>query len=215
MRKLIDLIEKAELSITDTPAFKAWFVGSKVVDSNGLPLRVYHGGSPNIDKFDKNKIGQNFGDSHGFYFTTNTSYDTAWYGGNDYRVYDDMYSAGAYAKNVQGAVYPCYLRIVNPLYLRDWAETVGLDFDHEISDYGHPQDILDIHKKSIMNYANAHGHDGIIAIHGNDAVYVVFEPKQIKSAFAKNFDHDSEYISENSEVTYTLYHGTCSDENPF
>lgn len=30
---------------TDTPEFKAWFKGSKVVDADGKPLRVYHGTS--------------------------------------------------------------------------------------------------------------------------------------------------------------------------
>ena len=34
---------------TQTPAFKAWFKKSKVVDADGKPLRVYHGTSVNKD----------------------------------------------------------------------------------------------------------------------------------------------------------------------
>ena len=30
--------------VTDTPEFKKWFGDSKVVDDNGKPLVVYHGG---------------------------------------------------------------------------------------------------------------------------------------------------------------------------
>jgi hypothetical protein len=37
--------------LTDTPAFKAWFGDSKVVDENGAPLVVYHGTRANIEGF--------------------------------------------------------------------------------------------------------------------------------------------------------------------
>ena len=62
-----------------TPEFKAWFGNwendpanaSKVIDENGEPLVVYHGGTRDFDKFDSNKIG--YTDSgfygYGFYFS--------------------------------------------------------------------------------------------------------------------------------------------------
>jgi hypothetical protein len=37
---------------TETPAFKKFFEGSKVVDADGAPLRVYHGSSAKFDVFD-------------------------------------------------------------------------------------------------------------------------------------------------------------------
>ena len=46
----------------DTPAFKAWFAGSKVVDAQGNPQRVYHGTTQTFDKFDLS-----MGDSKGYY----------------------------------------------------------------------------------------------------------------------------------------------------
>lgn len=40
--RYIELLEKKHLT-TDSPEFKNWFSGSKVVDQNGIPLPVYHG----------------------------------------------------------------------------------------------------------------------------------------------------------------------------
>lgn len=48
---------------TDTASFKQWFGDSKVVDENGEPLVVYHGGS-NIDVFDASMTADGV-----FYFT--------------------------------------------------------------------------------------------------------------------------------------------------
>lgn len=199
MRNFIDIVEKAiRASNTDTAQFKQWFGNSKVVDGAGNPLRVFHGGAADIKAFDKTMVGKNFGaDDEGFFFTTNTDHHVSWFGGNDYRVYDDMYSAGAYAKNADGVTYPCYLRIENPLYLRDWADAHELDYDHEIADYGHPQDVLDRNKKSVIAMAREDGHDGIIAHHGNDYVFVVFEPNQIKSVFNTRYDPRNDDIMEN------------------
>lgn len=42
---------------TDTPAFKAWFGDSKVVDADGKPLVVYHGSNQSFDRFDEEMLG--------------------------------------------------------------------------------------------------------------------------------------------------------------
>jgi hypothetical protein len=199
MRKFITIVEKSQPRYlnTDLPAFKQWFGASKVVDSMGNPLRVFHGGAADIQAFDKATIGKNFGvDKEGFFFTTNTSFSTAYYGQGDTRVYDDMYSAGAYAKNAEGATYPCFLRIEKPLLIADWAEWHGLDIADEVENYGHVQDVLDRNKKSIIQTAREDGNDGVIASHGDDHVFIVFEPNQIKSVFNTTFSRDSDHISE-------------------
>jgi hypothetical protein len=58
---------------TDTPAFKAWFGESKVVDESGNPLETHHGGidADQIEIFDSNYGGQTTGNNeHGaFHFT--------------------------------------------------------------------------------------------------------------------------------------------------
>jgi hypothetical protein len=61
-----------------TPSFKAWFgdwekgEGSKVVDSNGEPLLVYHGTNKSFDTFKQNY--DDFGFDGGIYFTSNKDY---------------------------------------------------------------------------------------------------------------------------------------------
>lgn len=202
MRNFINIINEYQSEgVTTTPEFRQWFRNSKVVDQQGKPLMVFHGGPSGITAFDKNKIGQTFGqDKEGFFFTTNTAYDIAHYGTPDgktgQRVYNDMYAAGAYADNAEGGgVYPCYLRIENPLMIGDWAEWNGLDLDYEVSNYGHVQDVLDRNKRNIIGTAREGNYDGVIASHGRDHVFVVFEPNQIKSIFNKKFS-DSDNISE-------------------
>src|SRR5688572_7970128 len=45
-------------ALTQTPEFKAWFAGSKVVDSKGEPLKVYHGSRGKIDKYSAEHKGK-------------------------------------------------------------------------------------------------------------------------------------------------------------
>lgn len=59
------------VSVTDTPAFKAWFGNSKVVDDEGDPLNVYHGTTGNFEVFDIKKTYKDSYVGRGFYFTSN------------------------------------------------------------------------------------------------------------------------------------------------
>ena len=63
--------DAAEAIRTASPAFKAWFGKSQVVDKNGQPLRVYHGTLSQFDEFDPSR-GNIEGDmGAGLYFTNN------------------------------------------------------------------------------------------------------------------------------------------------
>lgn len=53
---------------TNSQQFKDWFNGSKVVDKEGKPLKVYHGTDAEFDKFE---LAEN---ADGIYFTTDKSY---------------------------------------------------------------------------------------------------------------------------------------------
>ena len=59
---------------TDTPAFRAWFGDSKVVDAQGKPLVVFHGtqAPAEFDTFDAARI-RNFSQG-GFWFTSDLNY---------------------------------------------------------------------------------------------------------------------------------------------
>lgn len=80
---------------TDTPAFREWFGDSKVVDAQGKPLVVYHGGMVS-DTFDSAFSGIGGGRESGFFFTP------------------DIRQAKDYAGT--GEVKHVYLSLKNPLY---------------------------------------------------------------------------------------------------
>ncbi len=85
-------------SDTSTAAFKKWFGESKVVDSSGAPLVVYHGTpAAGLRIFDDSKIGANGrAEGAGFYFTT------------------DKQVADAYGQ--RGETLQVYLSIKKPLH---------------------------------------------------------------------------------------------------
>jgi ribosomal protein S18 acetylase RimI-like enzyme len=64
--------------ITQTPAFKAWFGNSEVVDSKGHPLKVYHGTSGD----DFKSFSNNFHPSGMIFFTTDPKF-ASMYAGSD------------------------------------------------------------------------------------------------------------------------------------
>lgn len=83
---------------TDTPAFKAWFGDSKVVDADGKPLVVYHGSNAQITEFDKEKS------KGGFWFSGEVS------------------DAEDYGYEITSA----YLSIKNPAYFERYNEDQGI-----------------------------------------------------------------------------------------
>lgn len=70
------------VSITDTPAFRAWFGDSKVVDEDGEPLNVYHGTTKDFDTFNIRKFYKDAYVGGGFYFTSSTVDADVNYAGN-------------------------------------------------------------------------------------------------------------------------------------
>ena len=172
--------------ITDTPAFRAWFGDSKVVDENGQPLVVYHGTGADITAFDEGAVGANFGDEAGFYFTNNTRHSE---GGNG-KVYEDMTSAGAYAKNAEGApnIMPVYVALQNPKIIEGRSDGGGVLSLIETPTYSAGQALLD---------ALDEGFDGIIVrdmattFNGQpETVVIASRPEQIKSATGNRGTYD-------------------------
>jgi hypothetical protein len=58
-------------SVVETPAFKAWFGDSQVVDADGKPLVMYHGTTADFRSFDSNKANPEADFGAGFYFSNN------------------------------------------------------------------------------------------------------------------------------------------------
>ena len=106
-----------------TPEFKSWFGKSKVVDSEGQPLVVYHGSPNEFTEFSYDFTGQQGrSEGAGFYFT------------------DDKGTAEGYGKG--GTVFEVYLNIKKPMNVNTPAfdEDVWVDILQRTAEIEHEYD---------------------------------------------------------------------------
>lgn len=143
----------------DTPEFSNWFGDSKVVDSAGKPLVVYHGTQEDFTSFDPNRTGSATDDGDfgaGFYFTTNQEV------------------ASAYAGEQAGSnVVPVVLSMQNPLVVKSMTEI-------DLPGFWGAREAGDSQRAA--QAIQAAGYDGVIETGGAYPQYVAFRPEQIKSA---------------------------------
>lgn len=195
--------QDARLNQTDTPAFRKWFGDSKVVDADGKPLVVYHGGL-------KFNAFRNSPDSVAHY----ASDDVATAFG-----YADQYSAD------RAEVKPLYLKIENPLDLRDRAtflQWTGVDPNDApvFSDWGRKAFMA--HEGfpmrsggKVLQKAKADGYDGVIFYdtdvmnRGLHTAYAFFTPTQAKAAPA-----DAARMNDFDEVRAEGNSGAFDPTNP-
>lgn len=136
----------------DTPEFSNWFGDSKVVDANGEPLVVYHGTTSNVQAFDRSRIGQNYGDEAGFFFTENPG------------------NAGfSYASGEGGNVMPVFLSLKKPLVVK---------VDEFNPDRAFFKDRLEIMESARLGKNDG----VIVEDKEGNKMFVAFRPEQIKSA---------------------------------
>lgn len=166
------LKERAQ-PITD-PAFRSWFGRSKVVNSDGSPMKVYHGTAQNIEHFSEVSEGVD-----GIFFSSSPGI------------------AGEYADWRQGegeggSVYPVYLSMQNPLvvdyraYLKKINDGQFADERDERGEFA--SEVVE----DIVQTAKDFGRDGVI-IHGirdgwtdnseMATTFIAFQPNQVKSVF--------------------------------
>ena len=183
LRKWIWLIEAAGLNPLDQDKFKCWFANSKVVDSQGFPMVVYHGTSSDITHFSADKIGKT--DSgylgKGFYFGS---------------IADANVYAGIHRNLEGGNVVPVYLSLQHPLHLSASFEG-RREVDRAVtirSALGLP---VEASSEQVTHAAKAEGYDGVIYDYKGSKEYVAFDPRQIKSAIGNRgtFDPDDPHIT--------------------
>lgn len=173
--------------------FWKWFGDSKVVDSNGNPLVVYHGTNKKFDSFN-NKIKRNFTpgeliSNDKFWFTDNIFIATKYANGS-------VTSPGSllYPGSILLSVY---LKISNPMIVDMHNEKLTptekkflIPAKRNPTDSAHKSDYITeigIRKESLIKKAIVQGNDGIIFKNGYDYipysgdVIAVFSPTQIKS----------------------------------
>lgn len=156
-----------------SPAFERWFSGSRVVDTAGEPLVVYHGTMANFTVFHDGEDG-------GTYFSPSKA-TAEFFSENNDRGWDDQ---------VEPRVVDAYLSIKNPLVLND-AQLSEL--------IGDPDDRDWTAMPSVIDDARQAGHDGLhlVDVTGDTPQesgdqWVAFSPNQIKSASANSGGFDPE-----------------------
>lgn len=150
----------------------------------------FHGTAADIKHFDKKYIGQNFEkDEEGFFFTTNTFFEVVQQIGGKEKIYEDIYSAGAYALNASKitgqppVVYPVLLDFKNPLTVEDIIEYYCLNQEDPF-DGCTPQDFYDKNTSGVLDIVKQENKDAVVFDWDNEIFAVVFSPEQIKFALS-------------------------------
>lgn len=167
---------------TDTARFKIWFGKSKVTNSDGSPMVVYHGTNQDFDSFNPATVGDNFGaDSRGFFFT------------NDRKMASDYAENDTIGMNKrEGAnVIPAYVSLQKPLVIDDaflkaqGMQKIGIDEDVVT--------FWDSYQSLIYDWMDEAKSDGAILVDNTYKVggeptkmVVALKPEQVKSAIGNS-----------------------------
>ena len=194
------------LRAPNTPEFKRFFNGSKVVDEDGKPLVVYHATSNfQGDEFKPSKKVNRSGNPDGYYFT------------------HDIEDANRYAGAKEGSqIIPAFLNIKNPYnygnqkshsqpMIDQFEKELNNNFDLDRLGKSWYNEKLDVFKQgrfpnislptdSMTRIIEAGGYDGMKD--GRD--WVAFKPNQIKSAFNQTPEATSNKFSLRSQLSDRL-----------
>lgn len=209
-------MERNGPSPLDNPAFRRWFGDSKVVDEDGQPLVVYHGTRADFDVFKRPATPGMDRFGPGFYFSADPTTLRAFHGDS-------------------GREIATYLRIERPTRGEMTADQIRRFFSAiKTTRFPNGYDAKEDHRRlmrecladpsraflflaesaafkvyfteeDVIRGMAAAGIDGVIvSVHGYDE-YVVFDPRQIKSATdnAGTFDPDDPSILRNPSITET------------
>lgn len=178
--------------MTENPAFRAWFAGSRITDAQGRPLVLYHATNADFSVFE---IDRGMGVAgQGIYLT-------------DRRPGDDRYGT---------FVMPLYAAIRQPADFRagdgaisDMAERLGLARLSDMSSLTQ----LRTWSAALRQRLLAAGFDGALVCGEQGANYVVaFHPQQVKSALGNSGSFDPD----NPDVRFArAWHGSPHDFDRF
>lgn len=164
---------------TQTPEFKRWFGDSKVVDSEGRPLVVYHGTHSDVQAFTGDKVKARFPNSEGFYFAS-SPFHASVYADSINNAAEGFDPTSRFSKPAAegGNVMPAYVSLQNPKLIT-------------VSEWGTLESAVDGDGGARVRAARAAGHDGVIVTRkaGDDydgQLVIAFRPEQIKSAIGNS-----------------------------
>lgn len=164
----------------NTPEFKQWFAGSKIVNPDGTPLKVYHGTSKDTD-FSSFKSG-----ARGSWFTSDPEAASSYARENDSKdTKYDPFTRKFYDINTSPRVIPVHLSIKNP-YKMTHEDLNARKYAENYAKF----------QRNLFNKLRLGGYDGVDFGNGN---YVAFHPHQIKSVF-NNKPSDKSHILKSEDL---------------
>lgn len=158
----------AAQDVTQTPAFKSWFRGSKAVDADGKPLVVYHGTTWDISDFARGMTADD-----AFYFTPDQE-TASWFAEKNGTREDDP----------QPNVMPLFISVKNPKVMT--LEQLKAEIGDEMDD---ATGIDWTAMPNVVAQARREGYDGMHLVgvkeyNGKTAdQWLAFEAGQVKSVF--------------------------------
>jgi hypothetical protein len=149
--------------------FKKWFGASKIVDSTGAPIVMYHGTTAHIDDFDEN--------SRGLYFVSPAP---KW-------VSDFINQNGEMPDGAN--ILPVYVSAANPFDYQNQAHVKKLAVKASLGSLALSQirkgSWARLEDRTLISAIKALGHDGVYVSENGEKNLAVFSPKQIRSVFKR------------------------------
>ena len=215
MRQWINLVESMHyVDVTEHPGFEEWFRGSKIVDNHGNPLRVYHGTTQDFAAFGGDDAEMPYRGGIIAFFSTSTEfasdYATQHPGANVKPCYLRCLKPFDYRKDWSKAAW--FWEDTGGL--RDRAEInrilmglgnteIELDTqDTELTEEQFTQAVKEgswdaLEAPEFVEYLTSEmGYDCIITLENGAINFGIFDPRQVKSAYARSFDRDDERFGE-------------------
>lgn len=205
-------IQRAQ-AMTQTEDFRRWFAGSRIQNTAGGPLLVFHGAGRRFTSFDAG--------GRPMWFTPNAAY-AGTYATRTGRLEQALPASQIYTGGTR--LIPAYLRAENPADVgqvnrtfgeaaADLAERTGIpetEWRAAWDRAGRPEQTWEvINTPETASLLQRYGYDGIVAKEGDTRTYAVFEPGQIKSAVANRGTFDQE----NPDIRFSVDEETEQEYN--
>jgi hypothetical protein len=185
--------ERARIKPPETEEFKEYIGDSVAIDENGNPILFYHGTDQDITTFKPSKEGAL---GKGIYITPNAEYASSY---TEENAFGEKRGTGA-------NVIPLYARVENPVVITyklgydpavQALEALGVNTDKAIDIIEKANEEKGNPTTEIMSRAKKAGHDAIFYMEEDGKTIreaVVFDPSQVKSAFAQKPTKESKDI---------------------
>lgn len=205
-------IKRAQ-AMTQTEAFRRWFAGSRIQNTAGGPLLVFHGAGGRFTAFDAG--------GRPVWFTPNAAYAGTYATGTG-RLERALPASQIYTGGTR--LIPAYLHAENPADVgqvntsfneaaADLAERTGIpeaEWRAVWDEAGQPEQMWEvINTPAAAGLLRRNGYDGIMAREGDTRTYAVFEPGQVKSAVANRGTFDRE----NPDIRFSVDEETEQEYN--